>query len=359
MASLKIASRSPVRFDPAGGGTDAPPYCHEHGGCVVNCAIARYAYAHLQWLPPGSGVHLHSLDFGERAWAPRPEALVADGRLALVKIHAAKLMQGRNDFLLVTHSDVPLHTGLGGSGAMSVAMTGVLLRATGRSMEPGEIAVLANGIERGDMGTAGGSQDHYGSAIGGAKEIVYHKGGGSAARVLRIPPAFLARLERDMLLVYTGGVHLSSSIHVDIKRSYAMENSPTVAAMHGLRAAARRMSAALEAGDIEGFIEALNASRNNHYALHESCDNDELRRYFRELAPHLLAGKTCGAGGGGFIVLLTKPGHKPACAAAAEKLGGLVWPWKMDTEGLAVWEEACWEGGELERLLVPPSERAG
>jgi len=357
MSTLKIASRSPVRFDPAGGGTDAPPYCHEHGGLVVNCAIARYAYAHFQWLPPGSGVHLHSLDFGQRTWAPNPESLRKDENLALVKIHVAKLMAGRNDFLLVTHSDVPLHTGLGGSGAMSVAMTGTLLKAVGREVDIAELPVLANKIERGDMGTAGGSQDHYGSALGGAKEITYHKGGGSQVRILNIPPAFLAQLERDVLLVYTGGVHLSSNIHTDIKRSYAMENSPTVAAMHGLRAAAKIMSAALEAGQIEGFIQALNSSRQNHYALHESCDNEVLRRYFKELAPHILAGKTCGAGGGGFIVVLTRPGHKSACMKAAEAMGGIVWPWKMDTEGLKIWQESPWTGAELEALLVPPGDR--
>ena len=47
---MKIAARAPVRIDPAGGGTDAPPYSTEYGGCVVNMSVARYSYAQLQWL---------------------------------------------------------------------------------------------------------------------------------------------------------------------------------------------------------------------------------------------------------------------------------------------------------------------
>ena len=42
---MKIVARAPLRIDPAGGGTDAPPYSIEYGGCVVNFSIARY------WVP--------------------------------------------------------------------------------------------------------------------------------------------------------------------------------------------------------------------------------------------------------------------------------------------------------------------
>jgi len=42
---MKIVARAPVRIDPAGGGTDAPPYSTEYGGCVVNFSVARYSYA--------------------------------------------------------------------------------------------------------------------------------------------------------------------------------------------------------------------------------------------------------------------------------------------------------------------------
>lgn len=350
---MNIVSRAPVRIDPAGGGTDAPPYSVEHGGCVVNFALARHSYAQLQWLEPGAGVHLCSLDLRERAWSPRLDALEFDGTLDFVKAFARRLLPGHDDFLLLTQSDVPVRTGLGGSGAMGVALTMACLHATRQSMDPCAVALLANEIERQDLGHAGGSQDSFGSAVGGAKQILYHQGGRVECRSLALPPGLARRLERDLLLIHTGKSHLSGSIHADIRRSYALANSPTIAAMNGLRAAAHRMAGALEAGSLAGFVEALNASRRHHYALHESCDNDTLRRFFAALDPYILGGKVCGAGGGGFIVVCARPGGKRACTDAAEALGGSVWPFKMDPVGALVWEEPDWTPEEIGRLTAP------
>jgi D-glycero-alpha-D-manno-heptose-7-phosphate kinase len=347
---MKFAARAPVRIDPAGGGTDAPPYSIEYGGCVVNFSVARYSYAQLQWLEPGAGAHVYSLDLAQGAWAPRVTAIEFDGRLNFIKAFVKRLLEGRDDFLLVTQSDVPVRTGLGGSGAMGVAITTACLRATGRQMQQNEVALLANEIERKDLGFAGGSQDSFGAAVGSAKRIDYHKGGGVRCRRLNLPQGMIQRLERDMLLIYTGGIHLSETIHADIKRSYEMENSPTIAAMDRLKAAATRMADALEAGDISGFVEGMNDSRRNHYALHPSCDSDVLRRCFDVLGPHILGGKTCGAGGGGFIAVLAKPGHKQACADAARALGGDVWPFQMDHDGAIAWDEPEWAPAELREL---------
>jgi galactokinase/mevalonate kinase-like predicted kinase len=106
----------------------------------------------------------------------------------------------------------------------------------------------------------------------------------------------------------------------------------------------------LEAGDIDAFVEALNVSRRNHYALHSSCDSDTLRTFFAKLDPFILGGKTCGAGGGGFITVITKPGYKQACVEAAEALGGQVWPFKMDHDGAIAWEESGWTPAEVREL---------
>ena len=347
---MKIAARAPVRIDPAGGGTDAPPYSTQFGGCVVNFSVARYSYAQLQWLEPGAGAHLYSLDLKQGAWAPDIEALTSDGKLEFIKGFVKRLLVGRNDFLLVTQSDVPVRTGLGGSGAMGVAVAIACAKAVGRAADQTEIAALANHIERHELRCAGGVQDSYGAAIGSAKRIVCHQGGGVTCSRLKLPPGVIERLERDMLLIYTGGVHLSETIHEDIKRSYEMANSPTIAAMDRLKAAACAMADALEAGNVNGFIGALNVSRANHYALHSSCDSDTLRTFFTKLEPYILGGKTCGAGGGGFIAVLARSGYKQACVDAAEALGGKVWPFKFDHEGAIGWEEPEWSPAEVNQL---------
>ena len=184
---------------------------------------------------------------------------------------------------------------------------------------------LANEVERKDLAHSGGSQDSFGAAIGGAKLITYRKGGGESCERLNVPAETIAEIERDSLMIYTGSVHLSGSIHSDIKQWYHQEDSPTVRAMNGLKAAAQRAAMALEAGDVDTYIESLNASRLNHYALHPSCDSEQLRKFFAELGPYIRGGKTCGAGGGGFIFVHAKAGQREECVKKAEELGGGVW----------------------------------
>jgi len=340
LAPSRSVARAPCRVDPAGGGTDAPPYCVEYGGAVVNFSISRYSYATFDRLPAGSGVGIFSHDQQQSVQATSVKDLRFDGHLDFVKAFVKRLMPEATDFRVVTRSETPERSGLGGSGAMGVAVAGAITYGLGEHRSKEEIALLANDIERNDLGHSGGNQDSFGAAIGGIKLITYHQGGGCSCERIAIPADTLAQIERESLLIYTGGVHLSGTIHADIKKSYALENSPTIRAMDQLKAAAQRMARALTAGDIGGYIECLNLSRVNHYALHESCDSDNLRRFFEELAPHIRGGKTCGAGGGGFILVHTKPDTQKICVRIAESLGGRVSKLKLDDEGLKAWNEA-------------------
>ena len=339
MKPMKIVARAPSRVDPAGGGTDAPPYCVDYGGAVVNFSVARYSYASFERLPPGSGVSIYSHDLKRSVHAPSVKELKFNGELDFLKAFPKRLLPDETGFRLVTQSDIPERTGLGGSGAMGVALVGALTRALGRQLPKSKIALLANDIERTDLGHSGGNQDSFGAAMGGVKLITYHRGGGCRCERVKVPAAGLAQLERDTLLVYTGEVHLSGSIHADIKRAYHQKNSPTIKAMDRLKAAAQAMARALAVGDLDRYVECLNTSRLNHYALHHSCDSATLRKFFRALSPYIRGGKTCGAGGGGFILVHMIPDCRKACVATAEKLGGLVWNFKLDTEGLMTWEE--------------------
>ena len=348
---MKIIARAPSRVDPAGGGTDSPPYCLDYGGAVVNFTVARYSYVSFEWQPQERGVLIYSHDLKRGVQAASSKLLEFDGHLDFLKAFVKRLVGPERGCLVVTQSDIPLRTGLGGSGAMGVALVGAISRALGAAMTKDDIAVLANDIERKDLGHSGGNQDSFGSAIGGAKLITYHKGGGCGCQRLRVPESVLAQLERDSLLIYTGESHLSGSIHADIKKGYHQENSPTIKAMDGLKAAAQRMAAALSAGDLAGYVDCLNASRVNHYSLHPSCDSDRLRQFFAALAPCIDGGKTCGAGGGGFIFVHAKSNRRKQCAEIAEALGGRVWNFNFDHQGLITWGETPTCEEEIESLI--------
>jgi D-glycero-alpha-D-manno-heptose-7-phosphate kinase len=347
---MKIIARAPCRVDPAGGGTDAPPYCIEYGGAVVNFSVSRHAFASFERLPKHSGVIIYSRDSKKGVRAASVKDLKYDGQIDFLKAFVKRMLPNERDFLIVTQSEVPERTGLGGSGALGVAMVGAIARALGRRMNKSRIALLANEIERLDLGHSGGNQDSFGAAIGGIKLIHYHKGGGCDCRQLRVSHAVSGPLERDSLMIYTGEVHLSGTIHADIKKSYAMKNSPTIKAMNQLKASALRMARALEKGDLHAYDQCLNAARQSHYDLHESCDSSTLRSFFKKLTPHIRSGKTCGAGGGGFIFVHAKQSHQSECVRIAEDLGGKAYSFKLDDLGVIAWEEAPSTAAEIKAI---------
>ena len=334
----RACARAPVRVDPAGGGTDAPPFSVEQGGAVLNIAVARYAYASVDRLPAGSGVTIFAEDLGTGVTA-NSSAELTGGALEFLQAFVRRLVPPSDSVLLVTESDVPAGAGLGGSGALGVAVVAAIDRAYGRSRSADEIARLANEIERLDLGYPGGDQDSFGAALGGVNLLEYPVGGRTTHRKVAVPSATLREIERRSLLIYTSEAHVSGNIHADIKNAYADVHSPTRRALVRLREEALKMAPALEAGDLDGYADALNASSRNLYRLHPSCDSEAHRRCFEELGELIAAGKTCGAGGGGFLVAFTAPGARRTAWRAAEALDARVWPLTIDTEGVSAWDE--------------------
>ena len=347
---MRGCARAPVRVDPAGGGTDAPPFCIEHGGAVVNFAVQRHAFASAQRLDRGSGVILYAMDVQEGVVADSVSALGSDKRFEFIKAFVSRLVPKEDSLLLVTETDVPPGSGLGGSGALGVAIVSAIEAAYDRVRTPLETAALANEIERKDLGYPGGDQDSLGAALGGLNFLEYHRGGGMTPHKIAVSKETLYALEHGSLLIYSGAAHVSASIHEDIKRSYAEPDSATVKAMIVLREQAQAMAHSLEAGDLLGYANALSESCRQLYNLHESCDSAEHRRYFQMIDDCILGRKTCGAGGGGFMLVYTKPGRRQECIRRIEESGGLVWPVMINFDGVTKWWESPFADDQLQRL---------
>jgi D-glycero-alpha-D-manno-heptose-7-phosphate kinase len=340
-----------VRVDPAGGGTDAPPFSIEYGGAVVNISVARHVFASVDLLPPGSGVHIYSRDLQLGVSAGSVAELADTDTLEFLKAFVQRLVPADESLLLVTESDIPASSGLGGSGAIGVAVTAALDLAYGIDRLPAEVAEVANSVERADLGYAGGDQDSFGAAMGGFNLLIYPQGGGGTThRRLELDDNTRMAIEENSLLIYTGEAHLSGSIHEDIKRSYALENSPTIEAMTHLREQARKMAVALESGNLDGYVDALNTSCENLYRLHESCDCPAHRDLCDTLSDVILARKTCGAGGGGFMLVYTRPGRRRECRALAESSGAVVWPFSVDIAGVQHYTQASTAEEEVLRI---------
>lgn len=338
MSRRTFLSRAPVRADAAGGGTDAPPFCLEHGGTVVNIAVAAYVTATVEVLPDSREATIRSIDFEEEVSAGSVGDFKLDGQLDLLKGIAMRMAPPWG-FKLTVESGVRPGSGLGSSGAVGVAVVGVFDRAMGAQRSQAETARLANEIERIDLGASGGNQDSYGPALGGVNHLVYYRGGGMDARKIELSASTRHELEDRCVLVDTGEVHLSGNIHDDIKAAYALPDSPVVDAMKHLARIGEEVAGTLQRGDVDRFGELLSENWHHHKRLHQSCDSAELRRFYAGVEGQVVGGKTCGAGGGGCVLFVAREGCREAVEELCRDMGGEVIPFRISPTGLETRED--------------------
>ncbi|HEX5830743.1 MAG TPA: hypothetical protein VFY16_07190, partial [Gemmatimonadaceae bacterium] len=184
--SRHLVARAPTRIDFGGGWTDVPPYDVEQGGFVCNVAIARYATATL-------------VDGG-------PDAATGEGSdLA----RAALRRLGPAGARLTLAADFPTGAGLGGSSAAGVAALGACLAWRAERLEPAALAETSRLLEVEDLAVAGGRQDHYAAAYGGA--LALHFTDRVTPNPIPLAADVVAALERRCVVVYTGASRISGA----------------------------------------------------------------------------------------------------------------------------------------------------
>ena len=157
-AIVHSGTRAPTRIDFGGGWTDVPPYSEREGGFVCNVAIARYATV---LVAPAA----RSDDISLSADRARDRPLV----------EAAVRRAGVGGVDVALYNDFPVGAGLGGSSAAGVALTDALTRCAGQSLDPADVAERSRATEVEELGVAGGRQDHYASAFGGALALGFEE----------------------------------------------------------------------------------------------------------------------------------------------------------------------------------------
>lgn len=273
------------------------PYCDEQGGAVCNAAITRYATATV-----ATGV----------AAAPSTDLDPL--------VRAALRRAGIAGATASVASDFPVASGLGGSSAAGVALAGALAALAGETLEPAELAERSRRTEVEDLGIAGGFQDHYAAAFGGALLLTYE--GCVGVELLALSHATADALARRGALLYTGESRISASTIVAVSNAYRAGDRSVCAALARMKALAIEMAASLRAGDLNALGEQLAEHWVHQRALHPSITTDRIDAIGRAAArAGALGMKALGASAGGCVFVLARDGREEELTQAIAPLG--------------------------------------
>jgi D-glycero-alpha-D-manno-heptose-7-phosphate kinase len=230
-----------------------------------------------------------------------------------------------------TRSESPVGAGIAGSSAMHIAVAGALAAWTGRALDDDAILALAMNIEAQVISVPTGVQDYRPAYYGGVSAV--ELGVGGVRRVgLRVDPA---ELGARIVVAYTGASRQSGINNWDVMMRRIGGDAAVAAAFDGIRDAAIAMRAALEAGDWAAAGLALADEWACRKRLAPGVTTPLLDDLLgRAQAAGALAGKVCGAGGGGCLFCLVDPAGKARVSDALSAAGATVLPVTVDAQGL-------------------------
>jgi D-glycero-alpha-D-manno-heptose-7-phosphate kinase len=331
---VRIESRAPTRIDLAGGTLDIwPLYLFHEGALTVNCAITRYASCVIETPPePSRRIVLVSRDTNRKESFASFEALCRARSYKLPLLARLVLVfRPAGGFTLTTDSEAPAGAGIGGSSAMAVAVCAALDRLTGAGLRRENWIHISRDVEAIVIRVPTGTQDHYPPAFGGAAAIVLAPGGERREALA----CDLDELERRLVLCYTGkprqhGINNWEVFkrHIDGHRRVSQNLQKISIIAQALRAALERS----EWNEVGRLVrEEWDFRRRNLRTISTPLIDKVISSARRQGA---LAGKVCGAGGGGCVTLVIEPGVRSRVESAVIAAGAKLLPLRIDRGGV-------------------------
>jgi D-glycero-alpha-D-manno-heptose-7-phosphate kinase len=308
--------KAPTRIDFGGGWTDVPPYDAELGGFVCNLAISRYATVQVSAISDAN--------------APAEFVVQREGDRALLQAVARRYdVRGARISL---SNDFPVAAGLGGSSAAGVAAIAAALRWHGQSRSRAEIAEASRQLEVEEMGIAGGRQDHYAAAFGGALALRFRKWIG--VEPITLSPETIAEIPRRCIVVYTGESRISANTITAVMGAYR-EGVPRVRdALARMKTLAEAMVPALQSGDIDALGSLVGEQWSHQRTLDPAIPTPTIDRMIETAMKNGAIGcKALGASGGGCVLMIAARDREMDVRAAVREMGTEL-PFSVDQDGL-------------------------
>jgi D-glycero-alpha-D-manno-heptose-7-phosphate kinase len=210
-------------------------------------------------------------------------------------------------------SDFPVGAGLGGSSAAGVALAGALAALAGTPLDAAALAERSRRTEVEELGVAGGFQDHYAAAFGGALLLTSD----SPVHVERIPlsDSCADALARRIVLIYTGQSRISARTIAAVADACRAGDPRVCRALDECKRLAQLMADAFRRDDIDALGELVGEHWTHQRSLHPSITTDRIDAIHDTcVRGGALGMKALGASGGGCVMAVARNGDEDALA---------------------------------------------
>ncbi|XP_078608481.1 L-fucose kinase-like isoform X1 [Branchiostoma floridae x Branchiostoma japonicum] len=329
-----VVAECPARIDLSGGWSDTPPITYEHGGSVTNVALLidgkkpigakarRIQEPELVLVIDSnldnSSVRLTCTELSDMETYCQPHAPGALLKACVVCADLVTLpsltslreqLQTRHGggFELHTWSDIPHGSGLGTSSILAGAILAVLYKVTGR--EADNLSLMHGVLYVEQLLTSGGGwQDQVGGLdpavkIGRCRPQIPVK---VEVEHITVSDEVLQALNSRLVLVYTGKTRLARNLLQDVVRNWYARLPEVVANCDDLVTNAEECAKAFREGDLGAVGDCMDRYWEQKKKMAPGCEPVAVRKMMTALKPHVYGQVLAGAGGGGFMCVLTR-----------------------------------------------------
>lgn len=318
--------KSPLRISLGGGGTDLPAYYNKYGGQVISTTINKFVYIIIN--KPFEKEFILKYSNNERV-----KKINKIKHKIIKKVLSEK--KYKSDSLEITSlADIPAGTGLGSSGAFSTALIKGLNAYFSFQDNKSDIAAYATELESQSLNEFVGMQDQYASTYGGLNFYEFNKKNIKIKKI-NIDFKFKNKLEKNLLMFYTGQNRKSSKILLNQNNKIKSKNKNILNNLHRIKQIAVEMKSAIKSKNFLEIGELLNEQWFLKRGTSEDISNFEIdEMYEYGIKNGAYGGKLLGAGSGGFLLFLAKDRLKLQKSMSKRKITEI--PFLFENEGVKI-----------------------
>ncbi len=308
-----IVVRSPLRISLGGGGTDLPSYFRKFQGELTSISINKYVYI---------CIHDHIkkeciIKYSENEIVNN----ISEIKHKIIKETFKKYNFNYKYKEITSFADIPAGTGLGSSGAFTVALLSAIKRKEGIAQSKKSNAEDACDIEINRLKQPCGKQDQYISSYGGIRNFLFKKDDSVKVKKHNITSNFINYFLNNSLLIFTGFTRESKNLLIEQKKDTEINKKEMIEKLHYTKELGLSIKKAFENQNIDEISKLMNKHWESKIKRSKGMSNNRINNLYNYLIKNgCTGGKLIGAGGGGYLLMLCNKKKKALKSLENKKL---------------------------------------